>query len=68
MFGNLERARDLARRLMPLHPGLKVLLMSGYSEEEIGKFVQNEPGTAFLQKPVTPSLLTRKVREIFDSP
>ena len=59
---------DLARRLMPLHPGMKVLLMSGYSEEEIGTFVQNEPGTAFLQKPVTPSLLTRKVREIFDSP
>ena len=57
---------ELARRLMPLHPGMKVLLMSGYSEEEIGKFVQNEPGTVFLQKPVTPSLISRKVREVFD--
>ncbi|MHB8941363.1 MAG: ATP-binding protein, partial [Desulfobacteria bacterium] len=59
---------DLARRLMPLHPGMKVLLMSGYSEEEIGKFVEKEPGAAFLQKPVTPSLLSRKVREVLDSP
>jgi len=59
---------DLARRLMPSHPGMKVLLMSGYSEEEIGKFVQKEPGTAFLQKPVTPSLLSRKVREVLDTP
>jgi len=58
---------DLARRLMPLHPGMKVLLMSGYSEEEIGEFVQKEPGTAFLQKPVTPSLLSRKVREVLDT-
>ncbi len=58
---------DLARRLMPLHPGMKVLLMSGYSEEEIGKFVEKEPGTAFLRKPVTPSVLSRKVREVLDA-
>jgi signal transduction histidine kinase/CheY-like chemotaxis protein len=58
---------ELARRLMPLHPGMKVLLMSGYSEEEIGKFVQNAPGTAYLQKPVTPSLISRKVREVLDT-
>jgi len=59
---------DLARRLIPSHPGMKVLLMSGYSEEKIGKFVQQEPGAAFLQKPVTPSLLSRKVREVLDTP
>ncbi len=58
---------DLARRLMPLHHGMKVLLMSGYSEEEIGKFVEKEPGTAFLHKPVTPSILSRKVREVLDA-
>ncbi len=59
---------DLARGLMSTHPGMKVLLMSGYPEEEIGQFVQKEPGTAFLQKPVTPSLLTRKIREVLDGP
>lgn len=58
---------ELARRLMSSHPGMKVLLMSGYSEEEIGKFVGKEPGSAFLQKPVTPSLVSRKVREVLDA-
>jgi CheY-like chemotaxis protein len=55
---------ELARRLMPSHPAMKVLLVSGYSEEEIGKFVRKEAGTAFLQKPITPSVLSRKVREV----
>ena len=59
---------ELARRLMPLHPGMKVILMSGYSEGEIGKFVQKEAGASFLQKPITPSLLSRKVREVLDTP
>jgi signal transduction histidine kinase/CheY-like chemotaxis protein len=58
---------ELARRLMSSHPAMKVLLVSGYSEEEIGKFVRKEAGTAFLQKPVTPSVLSRKVREVLDS-
>ena len=55
---------ELARRLMPSHPAMKVLLISGYTEEEIGKFVRGKAGTAFLQKPVTPSVLSRKVREV----
>jgi signal transduction histidine kinase len=58
---------ELARRLMLSHPAMKVLLISGYTEEEIGKFVRKESGTAFLQKPITPSVLCRKVREVLGS-
>ncbi|HEY5460961.1 MAG TPA: ATP-binding protein [Deferrimonas sp.] len=59
---------ELARHLMLSHPAMKVLLISGYTEEEIGKFVRKESGTAFLQKPITPSVLSRKVREVLDTP
>jgi signal transduction histidine kinase len=58
---------ELARQLMSSHPAMKVLLVSGYTEEEIGKFVRKEHGTAFLQKPVTPSVLSRKIREVLDT-
>jgi signal transduction histidine kinase len=58
---------ELARRLMSSHSGMKVLLISGYPEEEMGKFIRNEPGTAFLQKPITPAVLSRKVREVLDT-
>jgi two-component system cell cycle sensor histidine kinase/response regulator CckA len=58
---------ELARRLMLSNPAMKVLLISGYTEEEVGKFVRNGSGTAFLQKPVTPSVICRKVREVLDS-
>ncbi len=58
---------ELARRLMPSHPAMKVLLVSGYSEERIGRFLEEEGTAAFLQKPVTPTSLCRKVREVIDA-
>ena len=58
--------KQLADRLGPLHPEMKVLFMSGYSD---GVLVgQLASGAAFLQKPLTPFALTRKVREVLDSP
>jgi two-component system, cell cycle sensor histidine kinase and response regulator CckA len=58
--------KQLADRLGPLHPEMKVLFMSGYTD---GVLVgQLASGSAFLQKPLTPSALTRKVREVLDSP
>ncbi len=59
---------ELAQRLMPLRPEMRVLYMSGYSEEAISRFGVVEDGATFLQKPITLSLLSRKVREILDSP
>ncbi len=58
---------DLADRLLAARPGIKVFFISGYSEEGIGKFGVMGEGAAFLQKPITPDQLARKVREHLDS-
>src|SRR6267378_1634693 len=58
--------RTLSRRLTQRHPALKVLYMSGYSDEDIAQHGVFEAGTAFIKKPFTPSLLTKKLREVLD--
>src|SRR5438034_1467237 len=55
--------RTLTRRLAQRHPGLKVLYMSGYSDEDIAQHGVFEAGIPFLKKPFTPSLLTQKLRD-----
>jgi len=56
--------RELARRLTESRPHIKVLYLSGYTEEAIIHEGGMEPGTAFLQKPFTLQVLSRKVREV----
>jgi two-component system cell cycle sensor histidine kinase/response regulator CckA len=58
---------DLARRLAPIRPGMRVLCMSGYTDDSIVRHGVLESGVAFIQKPVTPALLARKVREVLDA-
>jgi CheY-like chemotaxis protein len=58
--------RDLARRLAELRPDTKVLYVSGYTDDAIVRHGMLEPGLAFLQKPFTPDVLARKVREVLD--
>ena len=58
--------RTLTRRLTQRHPGLKVLYMSGYSDEDIAQHGVFEAGIPFIKKPFTPSLLTQKLREVLD--
>ena len=60
--------RVLAERLAPLQPGMKVLYMSGYTDSFIAGHGVLEAGTHLLHKPFTEDVLTRKVREILDSP
>ena len=58
--------RELAEGALELRPGMKVMFMSGHTEDVILKEgVQR--GAAFLQKPFTPSALAQKVREVLDS-
>jgi PAS domain S-box-containing protein len=56
--------RDLAKKLNETHPKLKILYLSGYTEEAIIHQGVLEPGTAFLQKPFTLQTLSRKVRDV----
>ena len=58
--------RELAEKLMVLYPKIKVLYMSGYTDDAIVRHGVVETATAFLQKPFTPTTLLNKVREIFD--
>jgi signal transduction histidine kinase len=59
---------ELARRLMLARPEMKVICMSGHSEEAIERFQEMGTRASFLQKPITPSILSRKVREVIDTP
>jgi PAS domain S-box-containing protein len=55
-------------RLQALRPGLRALLMSGYTADETRHIADPEAPTPFLAKPFSPWSLTAKVREILDAP
>jgi signal transduction histidine kinase len=56
----------LAERAGRMRPDLKVLMMSGYGEDALEGRGLAGPGGAFLSKPFTPTVLTRKIREVLD--
>ncbi len=58
--------RMLADKLLKARPGLRVLFMSGYTDNAITHNGILEQGTAFLQKPFMPKNFLAKVREVLD--
>jgi two-component system cell cycle sensor histidine kinase/response regulator CckA len=60
--------REVALLLGPAHANMKVLFVSGYTDESIVHQGVLEPSIAFLQKPFTVEALAQKVREVLDSP
>jgi DNA-binding NarL/FixJ family response regulator len=56
--------RELAQRVAAARPRIKVLYLSGYTEDAIIHEGALDPGTAFLQKPFTLHGLARKVHEV----
>jgi FixJ family two-component response regulator len=60
--------RTLADRHAERRPRMKVLYMSGYSDEVIASRGVLDSGICFLQKPFTPDGLRRRVRAILDGP
>jgi PAS domain S-box-containing protein len=60
--------RELADRLQRLHGEMRVLYMSGYTDDAILHHGVREAEMALLQKPFTPDGLARRVREVLDAP
>jgi two-component system, cell cycle sensor histidine kinase and response regulator CckA len=62
----LATGRDLADRLHVSRSGMKVLFISGYTDEVIAHHGIIERGVAFLPKPFSAEMLAMKVREVLD--
>jgi two-component system cell cycle sensor histidine kinase/response regulator CckA len=60
--------RALADMVRRHRPNIRVLFMSGYTDDAIVHHGVLDPGTPFLSKPFTPGTLARKVREVLDGP
>lgn len=58
---------ELAEKLASRRPDIKVLYMSGYTNSDSVRQRILSAGSAFLQKPFTPTELTRSVRETLDA-
>jgi len=58
---------ELAQQMAPLRREMKVLFMSGYADDAIVQHGVLDSNAGFLQKPFTPDVLVRKVREILDA-
>lgn len=58
--------KALVEVLRPIYPDLKILLMSGYTEEVITQPYLAEVGAIFLQKPFSPAAMAYKVRALLD--
>jgi two-component system cell cycle sensor histidine kinase/response regulator CckA len=60
--------RELAEHVAEIRPEIKVLYMSGYTDNIVVHHGITSIDTQFLQKPFTPAALARKVREVLDRP
>ncbi|HEV3330875.1 MAG TPA: response regulator [Bryobacteraceae bacterium] len=58
---------DVVKKIASLNPGIRVLFISGYTDEALLHHGILRSGAAFLQKPFLPEVLVRKVREVLDT-
>ena len=54
----------MAEQIASLHPDIQALYMSGYTDDPVLSKEIIGPAAEFLQKPLTPSVLPKKLREI----
>jgi signal transduction histidine kinase/ActR/RegA family two-component response regulator len=58
----------LAEKVKAVNPGVKLVYMSGYSDDTLLRHGLRESGEHFIQKPFGPADLIRKIREVLDAP
>ena len=58
--------RQLTEQIRQKWPTIKIIYMSGYTNDEISESGITETGAGFMQKPFTPAALAQKVREVLD--
>ncbi len=58
--------QELARAVQDVHPNMRVLFVSGYTDEAIVRHGVLHEKVHFLQKPFSATELTHKVREVLD--
>jgi two-component system, cell cycle sensor histidine kinase and response regulator CckA len=58
---------EVAKRIAQGRPDLKILCMSGYTDDAVFRHGILESGFAFIQKPLTPESLLTRVREVLDA-
>lgn len=61
------RGTELRESVVEMLPDIKVLFMSGYTDQAIADRGMIDADTAFIEKPFTPDALSRKVREVLES-
>ena len=59
--------RELADKLKARRPNVRVLFMSGYTDDAVVRHGMLEPGLAYLEKPFRPPMLLKKVRGVLQS-
>ena len=60
--------RELAEKLLPLRSEMKVVYMSGYTDDAIVHHGVLDEGMAFIEKPFTPKALALKLHEVLNAP
>jgi signal transduction histidine kinase len=59
---------ELATKLSVARPGIRILYVTGYSDNDIGDHGRLDTSIELLQKPFTPQTLARKIREVLEQP
>ncbi len=62
-----KNGKEALEEIRLINPNVKALFVSGYAEDIISKQGLLEPGINFIQKPLSPSVLLNKMRELLDA-